>query len=290
MSQPKIHNWGRFGNGDQLGMLNLQTPQSILAALRLVRKGKLYNLSVPLEAEGPQWPSFHKTWQTTFLTTNADPCAFQVADDILMCVTHSGTHMDALGHCWNEGKLWNGRGHDHVDSYGTRWAGIENVPGFFTRGVLLDIARFKGVAHLALGQVVSVEDMEACARAQNVTIEAGDVLLVRTGWNSIFYSNHALWRQGEPGPDASCTAWLKEKNIIAIGADNAGVEASVLKGRSPTSARLHITALRDLGVYLIEHVELDALANDHTFEFLFVAAPLRLPKATGSPMTPLALA
>jgi kynurenine formamidase len=82
---------------------------------------------------------------------------------------------------------------------------------------------------------------------------------------------------------------LKEKNIVAIGADNAAVEAYIAEGRSPTSPRLHITALRDLGVYLIEHVDLEELAADQVYEFLFVAAPLRLPKATGSPLTPLAL-
>ena len=105
MTQPSIHNWGRWGEDDQLGTLNLQTPQSILRALQLVKRGKIYNLSVPLEKDGPQHPMFHKTWQTTFLTTNEDPCAFQVADDVVTMVTHSGTHMDALGHCWNEGTL-----------------------------------------------------------------------------------------------------------------------------------------------------------------------------------------
>jgi len=287
--QQQLNNWGRWGNDDRIGMLNLQSPESILRALRLVKKGKLYNLSVPLAEDGPQWPAFHKTWQTTFLTTNSDPCAFQVADDILTLVTHSGTHMDALGHCWNDGKLWNGRSHEHVDSYGTRWAGIENVRGFVTRGVMLDIPRFKGVEHLQLGEVVTVEDMDACALAQQVEIQPGDVLFVRTGWYRVFKSNYDLWKLGEPGPDASCTAWLKEKNIIAIGADNSGVEAYVAKTRPLLAPRLHITALRDLGVYLIEHVDLEELAHDQVYEFLFMAAPLRLPKATGCPMTPLAM-
>ena len=123
----------------------------------------------------------------------------------------------------------------------------------------------------------------------DVEVRAGDVLLVRTGWYTVFQNDRALWESGEPGPDASCTAWLKEKDIIAIGADNAGVEAYEAKDRDPTGARLHITALRDLGVYLIEHVDLEELARDQVYEFLFIAAPLRLPGATGSPMTPLAM-
>ena len=289
MNKPAINNWGRWGQEDQLGTLNLQTPARILEALKLVKQGKMYNLSVPLEAEGPQHPMFHKTWQTTFMTTNEDPCAFQVADDVVTMVTHSGTHMDALGHCWNDDQLWNGRTTDNVTSYGINWAGIENVNGFVTRGVMLDVARFKGVEHLALGEVITADDMEACAAHQGVEIRPADVLLLRTGWYTVFHSDRELWSRGEPGPDASCTAWLKEKDVMAIGADNAAVESYLAEHRSPTSERLHITSLRDLGVYLIEHVDLEELAADEVYEFLFMAAPLRLPKATGSPMTPLAL-
>ena len=289
MAQSNINNWGRWGKEDQRGMLNLQTPQSILKALQLVRKGKVYNLSVPLEAEGPQHPMFHKTWQTIFMTTNADPCAFQVADDVVTMVTHSGTHMDALGHCWTDGELWNGKSTDAVTSYGIEWAGIEQVSEFITRGVMLDIARHKGVEHLGLGEVISADDMEACARAQQVEIQPGDVLLLRTGWYTVFENDYELWKQGEPGPDATCAAWLKEKDVMMLGADNAGVEAYVLDGRPYLDARLHIATLRDLGVYLIEHMELEALARDEVYEFLFIAAPLRLPKATGSPLTPLAM-
>lgn len=289
MAEPNIHNWGRWGDDDQLGALNLQTPETILKAVRLVKRGQIYNLSVPLEAEGPQHPMFHKTWQTTFFTTNADPCAFQVADDVLTLVTHSGTHMDALGHCWSDNQLWNGRDADNVTSYGVKWAGIEKVSAFVTRGVMLDIARHQGVDHLPMGAVISADDMQACADAQQVEILPGDVLLLRTGWYTVFHRDRVLWESGSPGPDAGCTAWLKENDIMAIGADNAAVEAYDMARRSPTSDRLHITALRDLGVYLIEHLDLEELSRDEAYEFLFLAAPLRLPGATGSPMTPLAM-
>lgn len=289
MREPAIHNWGRFGEDDQLGMLNLQTPQSILAALRLVRQGRLYNLAVPLEQHGPQHPMFHKTWQVTFMTTSKHPDGYNVADDVVMMVTHSGTHMDALGHNWLHGTMWNGRSAEHVTSYGITWAGIQNVKGIVARGVMLDIPRYKRVEHLGLGEVVTPDDMDGCARAQGVEIRAGDVLLVRTGWYRVFQRDRALWEQGEPGPDAGCTAWLKEKNVIALGADNAGVEAYVIAARSETAPRLHITAIRDLGVYLIEHVNLEELAHDQVYEFAFIAVPLCLTNATGSPLSPIAL-
>ena len=131
--------------------------------------------------------------------------------------------------------------------------------------------------------------MEGCAQAQGIDIRPGDVVLLRTGWYTVFKNDRALWEQGEPGPDPSCTAWLKAKDVVALGADNAGVEAMVLAKRAATTPRLHTTALRDLGVYLIEHLDLEDLARDRVYEFLFVAAPLKLTRATGAPFAPLAL-
>lgn len=289
METPEIHNWGRWGADDELGTLNLMTPERILAAVRLVKRGVLYNLAVPLDKDGPQYPFFHKTWRVTHFTKDPTPGASCVADDVVIMESHSGTHIDGIGHFWRDGTLWNGRGEDHVTSYGLTWAGIHNVPGLVARGVMLDVARFAGVPHLGLGEVVTPEMMEACAGAQGVEIRPGDVLLLRTGWYTVFHTDGDLWSQGEPGPDVSCTAWLKAKDVIALGADNAGVESAVYRTRTRLTPRLHVTALRDLGLYLIEHVNLEELARDRVYEFLFVAAPLRLTRATGAPLAPLAL-
>lgn len=289
MTVGAINNWGRWGADDEVGALNLMTPERILAALRLVTRGRLYNLAVPLEKDGPQHPYFHKTLSLTYLTTNRAPGAFNIADDVVTMETHSGTHIDALGHVWRDGQLWNGRSAEHVTSFGLGWAGIHNVPGLVARGILLDVARFRGVEHLGLGEVVSADTMEGCARSQGVEIRPADVLLLRTGWYTVFHRDRGLWSQGEPGPDASCTAWLREKDILAVGADNFGLEAYTLRERSFMHPQLHTTALRDLGVYLIEHVNLEELARDRVYEFLFVGAPLRLTRATGAPFSPLAI-
>jgi kynurenine formamidase len=288
--QPAIHNWGRWSDDDQVGTLNLLTPERVLTAVGLVRRGQVYNLSVPLDRDGPQYPQFHKTWRVTHFTDNRAPGAVNFADDVLMMEAHSGTHLDALGHVWRDGLMWNGRRPEtHVTSYGIDWGAVDRIPGFVTRGVMLDVPRFRGVPHLGLGEVVTAETMEACARAQGVEIRPGDVLLVRTGWYRVFESDPALWSQGEPGPDASCTAWLKRKDVVAIGADNPGVEGYVYAERHRLPERLHTTALRDLGVYLIENLNLEDLARDEVYAFLFVAAPLRIPRGTGAPMAPLAI-
>jgi kynurenine formamidase len=219
MSRPDITNWGRWGPDDQLGALNFMTPESILQAVRLVTKGVVYNLAVPLEKEGPQYPFFHKTWRVTHFTADDRPGAANVADDVVMMEAHSGTHIDALGHYWRDGTMWNGRSSKAVSTLGIAWASIDKVPGFVTRGVMLDLPRLQGVRHLALGEVVTVETMQECARLQHTPIRSGDVLLLRTGWYTVFEEDRALWEQGEPGPDVSSTAWLKEREIIALGAD-----------------------------------------------------------------------
>ena len=284
-----VSNWGRWGTDDERGALNLVTPERVLEAIRLVRRGIVYSLAVPLEKDGPQHPIFHKTWCVTQLVTHPGPGACNLADDVVTMETHSGTHMDALGHVWADGLMWNGRGAEHVTSFGVGWAGIHNVGGIVARGVMLDLPRFANVEHLRLGEIVTAAMMEDCARAQRLEIRPGDVLLLRTGWYRVFQKDRELWNQGEPGPDASCTAWLKDKDVVAIGADNFGLEGYTLRERSFQKPQLHTTALRDLGVYLIENLNLDDLARDGIQEFLFVAAPLRLTRASGSPCSPLAI-
>lgn len=284
----KLSNWGRWGPEDELGMLNLLTPDRVLDAVRLVKTGKVYNLAVPLEKDGPQFPTFHKTWRVTYYRNDPSPGGGGVADDVVMMETHSGTHLDALGHFWQDGLMWNGRSAAEVSSAGLGWAGIHKVSSLIGRGVMLDMAAFQGVEHLQLGEVVTAQDMAACAEAQGVRILPGDILLIHTGWSRVFERNRALWERGEPGPDPSCGQWLKANDIVALGADNPAVEA---RQAIPSGGglSLHIVALRDLGIYLIENVHLAELARDRVYEFLFVAAPLRLTSATGASMTPVAM-
>lgn len=287
--QEEINNWGKWGDNDQIGQLNLMTPKSILSTLSLIKEGKLYNLAVPLEKDGPQAPTFHKTWQVTYYTNDMRKGASNMADDIVAMESHSGTHMDSLGHFSKDGYLWNGRTSENVSSKGLTWAGIENVKGIVARGILLDLPAFRNIPHLELGDVVMAQEMDACAAFQGTEIRPGDILLLRTGWYKVFKEKRAIYDQGEPGPDATCAAWLKRKDILAIGADNYGVERIMFNDRNPLHPRLHTVALRDLGIYLIENLDLEELARDRVYEFAFMAAPLRLTHATGAPFTPLAL-
>ena len=281
-----LSNWGRWGDDDQKGSLNLITSDEIVSAASLVKKGKVYSLSMPLDANGPQWPSRHKTWQTTSQRNVAEGAGF--ADDIVMMHSHSGTHMDSLCHLWNDYQLYNGYdAQEHVTSVGSTRNGIENVPAIVGRGILLDIAGWKGVQHLSLGETISASDLDQCADSQNVTVTSGDIVLINTGWMNVFERDLALFNSGEPGLDMSTIEWLHKHDVSAIGADNHGVE--VMTSVPPMELPFHFAAIRDLGVYLLENLKLQPLADDERYKFLFVAAPLRLTSAVGSPINPLAV-
>jgi kynurenine formamidase len=282
-----LSNWGRWGVDDEQGTFNLITPALIKQAAGLVKQGQAYSLAMPLEAEGPQWPSRHKTWKVT--TYGHRPFGVSSADDVVMMHSHSGTHMDALCHIWYEDQLYNGfHAPDHITSNGATRNAIDRLPYLVGRGVLLDVAAWKGVEYLPLGEPITAADLDACAAAQNITIQAGDLLLVRTGWMRVFTGDRPLYNRGEPGIDESTLPWLEAHDIVAVGADNQAVE--VLDQIPPTRLPVHAVAIRDLGIYLLENLQLDGLAADKIYEFLLVIAPLRLSGGIGSPINPLAIA
>lgn len=281
-----LTNWDRWGNEDQRGTLNLLNPDLVKEAADLIKTGRIYSLSVPLETEGPQWPQRPKMWRVTSYFNDETGSGF--SGDALMMHSHSGTHIDALCHCWYDRKQYNGfSATEHVTSFGVTRNAIDNVPFIVGRAVLLDVATWKGVDHLNLGEQISASDLDKCAEAQATVVQAGDILLVRTGWMQLFSIDRKLFDSGEPGIDESTIPWLRERDIVAVGSDNHAVE--VLSEIPPNELPVHMAAIRDLGVYLIENLDLEALASDKVYESFFIAAPLRLTGGTGSPINPIAI-
>ncbi len=281
-----LSNWGRWGAEDMLGTLNLMTPEGIINAAGLVKSGKAYSLSVPLENEGPQWPDRQKLWKITQFEN--DPTSMGWSDDAVIMPSHSGTHMDALSHCWYKGKMYNGfDAVEHVTSDGVTRNSIDNVPFIIGRGVLLDIAGWKGVEYLEVGEPVTADDLDQCAKAQNITVRSGDIVLLRTGWMRVFSQDRELFDSGEPGIDESTLPWFKDHDVIAIGADNHAVE--VIENLPLSELPLHRYTIRDLGMYLMENFYLEDLAADKAYESLVIVAPLPLTAGVGSPINPIAI-
>ncbi len=285
---PHTHltNWGRWGREDEQGCLNLLTPERIKQAAGLIKTGQAYSLAVPLEANGPQAAGFHKPWKVT--EYKEFPTGLAACIDTLIIHTHSGTHIDPLCHVWYDNHLYNGfRASEHISTAGVTRNAIDQVPFLIGRGVLLDIAGWKGVDHLEVGAPITAADLDQCAAVQQVTVHPGDMVVVRTGWLSVFYTDPALYSSGEPGLDATTLPWLKKHDIVAVGADNWGVEA--LAPLQPSDMPVHRGATRDLGVYLVENLTLEEVAAHRVYEFLLVIAPLRLTGGAGSPVNPIAI-
>ena len=184
-----LSNWGRWGKDDQIGTLNHVTPADIVAAGKLISRGKIFALGIPLGASGPQRGLFGKRWNPihTMLATGTDALAGRqerllYADDALNMPIQAATHWDSLGHIFYHDKMYNGHHASAVDSNGLSKLGIEHAKDKLVgRGVLLDIARLKGVDTLKDGEGISNDDLDACAEAQKVEIRKGDFVIVRTG-------------------------------------------------------------------------------------------------------------
>jgi kynurenine formamidase len=211
------------------------------------------------------------------------------ASGVLTMMEHSGTHLDALCHQANELRMFGDVSTDKAEtSAGFTSLGVETVPPLLRRGVLLDVAGWKGQAPLPPKYGISADDLRGCADAQGVEVRSGDVLLVRTGFGMLWHDEAAYLDAA--GVSKSGTLWAAQKGVVAVGADNMAWD--VPDERDPeTGATLfaHLYLLPQKGIYIIENVNLEELARDRRWEFAFLAAPLKFQGATGSPLRPLAL-
>jgi kynurenine formamidase len=211
------------------------------------------------------------------------------ASGVLTMMEHSGTHIDALCHQSCDLTLFGGVPVDEVETAaGFNVLGVETVPPLLGRGVLLDLAGWKGVSELPPLYGITGEELAACAAAQNAEVRAGDVLLVRTGFGA-HWDDEAYYLRAA-GVAKSGTLWAADRGVVCVGADN--MTWDVIGERDPeTRAALfaHIHLLTQKGIYIMENLNLEAMARDRRYSFGFVGVPLKFRGATGSPIRPLAL-
>ena len=211
------------------------------------------------------------------------------ASGTLMMMENTGTHIDALSHQAKDQVMFGGVRTETAETpIGFTQLGVETVPPLICRGVLLDVAGWKGLDRLPSRSAIGADELAACAAQQGVEVRAGDVLLVRTGYAAIW--NDEPRYLDAAGVAKSGTLWAAEKQVVAVGADNMAWDAP--DERDPeTGGTLfaHVYLLPQKGIYIIENLTLDDLARDRVWEFGFVGIPLKLKGATGSPLRPLAL-
>jgi kynurenine formamidase len=212
------------------------------------------------------------------------------ASGTLTMMEHTGTHIDALCHQACGLHLFGGIPVDGVETpSGFTRLGIETVPPLLGRGVLLDVAGWKGQSPLPLKHSIGSDELQACAAAEGVEVQRGDVLLVRTGYGTLWQHEETYLQAA--GVGKSGTLWAAERGVVAVGADNMAWDAP--DDRDPeTGATLfaHVYLLPQKGIYIIENLNLEELARARCHTFAFIGIPLKFQGATGSPLRPLALA
>jgi len=295
----ELSNWGRWGEDDQLGTLNLITDDVVRRAVRSVRSGRRFELSIPLGTDGPlvkpgriaRANPLHV--MTAVPGDLAIPDGVIIADDYVIMPLQAGTQWDGLSHVGYDGLFYNGVPGSAVKAVGgaSRNSVAATLPGAVTRGVLLDAARHRGVEILPADAEIDVDELEAIERAQGVEVREGDVVLLRTGWRlKALRDGWEGWLEREPGLALYTARWLKERGVAAIASDNWGLE---IQPAPEAFIPLHCVLIRDLGMMIGEILDLEALAEDCAvdgqWDFLFSAPALRIAGAVGSPISPVAV-
>ena len=302
----KLRNWGRWGADDQIGTLNHVLPEDIARAAQLIRTGKVFALGIPLDRSGPQTGLFGGRWNPihTMLATGTDAVAgrqdetvrLRYADDAINMPVQGATHWDSLGHIFYEEKMYNGHDARNVDSNGLAKLGIEHTKNKMVgRGVLLDIARHKGVDYLQDGYGISNDELSLCAKAQNVEIRRGDFVIVRTGQmeRCLKEGKWGGYAGGDaPGVRFENCYWCQEREIAAICSDTWGVEVRPNE-TTEVNQPWHWVVIPAMGLTMGEMFYLKDLAidceQDGIYEFFFCGPPLIITGGTGSPINPQAI-
>jgi kynurenine formamidase len=299
----KLKNWGRWGKDDQIGTLNHVEPADVVAAAGLIRAGKIFALGIALDRNGPQTGLFGGRWNPihTMLATGSDAVAGRqsglfYSDDAINMPVQSATHWDSLGHIFYEGKMYNGYDAALADSRGLEKLGIEHAKNKLVgRGVLLDIARFKDKDYLEDGHGISNDDLNVCARAQNVEIKRGDFVILRTGQmeRCLKEKKWGGYAGGDaPGVRFENCYWCQDKQVAAICSDTWGVEVRPNE-TTEVNQPWHWVVIPAMGLYMGEMFYLKELADDceadGIYEFFFCGPPLIITGGTGSPINPQAI-
>jgi kynurenine formamidase len=304
----EVNNWGKWGEEDEKGAANYISPEIIIEAAQLIKKGKTFSLAIPINKQGPVWPSRLKPHHTMDISgadyatgVNTEPILgkMKFADDYIYMALQGSTQWDALSHAWYDDQLYNGYSEKSILSGtmgGATRLGIENVKAsLIGRGILVDILAYKG-GNLPPGYGITRNDIEGTLKAQGTEVKKGDIVILRTGVVPTWYNDpdsRANYFNPQTGIVKDVVGWIKEKEISAIAADNIGVERVPNEMDPKTISPLHGNIIRDLGVYLGEIWWLEELAQDcaedGVYEFFLAGQPLHIPGAVGSPVNPIAI-
>ncbi len=306
----RVRNWGRWGEDDQIGTVNFITDDVMRAAAGCVRSGRRFSLAYPLQLNGLQTGAIPGRVNPlrTMVSINAcftgDRATFCTSDDVVVMGLQAATHWDGLGHASYDGKIYGGRDAGVITEWGAAECGIERIRSLTSRGVLLDIARLKGVDFLEGAYAIGGDDLSAAAAAQEVEIRSGDVVLVRTGKMALAkagdlsgYMGHIVPELGLPaaaGIGLSCAEWFHDHETAAVATDTITFEVFPWDPAIPGALMpMHCLHLVDMGLTQGQNFDLEELAADCAadgqWDFLLEASPQPFVGGVGSPVNPIAI-
>jgi kynurenine formamidase len=298
----EVSNWGRWGDDDERGTVNLIDAAAVARGVAAVRTGERISLAIRLDADGPQLGNIPGRINPlhVMVAINAaytgDPSDFCCSDDSMTLGLQAGTHWDALAHVSYDGKLYNGFDATTITAErGAARCGIHRIPHVVTRAILLDVARATGHdAGLPPGHAITDPDLEAAVELAGVRPEPGDAVLVRTGqMRHLRARDRQTYTFGDqPGLSTGTIRWLRRHDVAAVATDTMAMEVYPCEDPAVLFP-VHMIQLRDMGLLQGQNFDLEALAErcaaDGVYEALLVANPEPVTGGTGAPVNPVAV-
>jgi kynurenine formamidase len=280
----------KWGAADERGSVNHQKPAAVTNAAKLIKTGEVIELAHVL---GPSMAFFgtrrfdvhtKRTFMNQFSNMRGSN-----EEVVITELGQVGTQFDGFAHQTHLNSWYNCQKVDeNVDRTGFKKFGIHNVGTLFTRGVLIDVAGFKGVEMLGDNYEITVEDLEGALKKQNLTLQPGDAVLIHTGWGKLYGKDNPRYVKSCPGIGVPAALWLAAKDPMLLGADNWPVEVSPNPDKQ-LSLPVHQVALVVHGIHLLENLKLEELAQKGVGEFAFVMQPLKIQGGSGSTVSPVAV-
>ena len=274
----------KWGKDDQVGNANYITPQSVMQAVKLVKKGETHPLGITVYPGMPAFPP-RTTAMQIVAPGQHNGCSMArdfgwditYLDDLAQLWFGTGPQIDGLGRLGETGVYYNcNQAKEFMHITGLKKLGTHSIPPLVARGVLIDMARHFGVATMNAGDVIDTADIKAAAQAQGVEFRQGDIILFHTGWTDAKLAQEPrTWVSGEPGLSNAAAVYLAGFNPVAVGADTWGVEAVPPK-KGDKMFYGHVTFLKENGIYILETMNTGRLAKERVHEFLFVLGQARV--------------
>jgi kynurenine formamidase len=284
----------KWGPNDQIGALNNISSEGVLAAAKLVKRGKAIRMGIETNSKTPAFPP--RTFNITILTPGQEyggslgDTKTNYNDDIITGWVGVGSQLDGLGHIGIDGTYYNcAKGREFVSAAGLKRLGIETVPAIATRGLILDMVGLLGQDPVREGTAFNRKEIDAALKRQgDMRINRGDVVIFYTGWTKLIGKEDKRYGAGEPGLGIEGAQYLASLNVAMVGADTWGLE--VVPFEDPKKIfHVHQILIPQNGIMILENVNAEEAVKDKVYEGLFTLGPARITGAVQAIINPIFL-